>query len=124
MPRKVSCSCSCSCSTAEHEHEHEQARSGETTGETRETRARIECIPMLPSVLAYGAVTLVAAFIAAYAGLPSLFAVPIDERGTISVLAGATLAAIIIVGGRRLERFAWYARMADVLRDPVKMLLG
>jgi uncharacterized protein len=79
---------------------------------------------MVPSLLAYGAVTLVAAFIASFAGLPSLFAPPIEDRGVISVIAGALLASVVVVGGRRLERYEWYARMGEVLRDPVKLLLG
>lgn len=79
---------------------------------------------MLPSVLAYGFATLVAALLAALAGLPSLFSPPIDERGIISIIAAMLLASVIVVGGRRLERYEWYARMADILRDPVRMLLG
>lgn len=79
---------------------------------------------MLPSVLVYGAATLAAAFIAAFAGLPSLFSAPLPDRGVISVLAGLFMAAVVVLGGRRLERYRWYARMGEVLRDPVKQLLG
>jgi hypothetical protein len=79
---------------------------------------------VLPSVLVYGAVTLVAALCAALMGLPSLFAAPIEGRAAISLAAGALLAAVVVLGGRLLEKKAWYARMGDILREPVKALLG
>ena len=49
---------------------------------------------------------------------------PIEDRGTISMIAAALLASVVVVGGRRLERYEWYARMGEVLRDPVRLLLG
>jgi membrane protease YdiL (CAAX protease family) len=79
---------------------------------------------MLPSVLVYGALTLVAALMAALAGLPSLFSPPFEGRAGAALGAGAGLAALVVLGGRVLERYDWYRRMGEVLRDPVKLLLG
>lgn len=79
---------------------------------------------MLVTVIVYGVATLVAAFIAAFANLGSLFAPPIEGRAAISLAAGVAMAAAIVLGGRWSERYAWYARMGDVLREPVRALLG
>jgi membrane protease YdiL (CAAX protease family) len=79
---------------------------------------------MLPSVLVYGAFTLAAAFIAAFAGLPSLFSLPLEGRGAIAIGASVAIAAIIVLGGRFLEQYEWYKRMGEVLREPVRVLLG
>src|SRR5690242_4179211 len=80
--------------------------------------------PVFLTVLVYGAATLAASLLASFAGLDSLFAPPLEGRGVVSLLAGSLLAAIIVLGGRRLEQHAWYARMADILAGAVKTLLG
>ncbi len=79
---------------------------------------------MLVSVIVYGLATLVAALLCAVAGLPSLFTPPVDGTLGPTLVIAIALAALVVLGGRRLERFPWYARMADVLREPVRLLLG
>jgi len=77
------------------------------------------------SVLLYGAMTIAAAFLAALARLPSIFSPPEDGfRGVGSIALALLLTAFVVLGGRWLERYAWYARMAEVLRPVVRLLLG
>jgi membrane protease YdiL (CAAX protease family) len=80
---------------------------------------------MVRSVLIYGATTLLSALFVARAGLPSLFSAPFTlERGIISILIAAALAALVVLGGRKLERYDWYRRMADAIRPVARLLLG
>lgn len=84
------------------------------------------------SVLIYGAAVLLAALLGALANrhvqaevIPSLFALPAStERGIASLALGAFLAALVVEGGRLLERREWYRRMAEALAELVRALLG
>jgi membrane protease YdiL (CAAX protease family) len=76
------------------------------------------------SVIIYGLATLAAALLCALAELPSLFTPPKEGLLVPTVIIALALTGLVVLGGRWLERTAWYARMADVLRDPVRLLLG
>jgi len=76
------------------------------------------------SVLFYGVMTIGAAFLAAFARLPSLFTAPEGDRGVASLALAVLLSALVVLGGRRLEGQVWYARMGDVLRPVVRLLVG
>src|SRR5947209_3581825 len=67
---------------------------------------------------------LAGAAFASLAGLPSLFSLPQEGRGLASIGLAVGLVLVVVVGGSALERFAWYARMAEFLARVVPLLLG
>lgn len=80
---------------------------------------------MRKTVLFYAVMTLVAALLAAAAGVPSLFTPPASlERGVVSTLAAVALSLAVVYSGRVLERVSWYRDMAAWLGRLVRILVG
>jgi membrane protease YdiL (CAAX protease family) len=80
--------------------------------------------PQVRNLAFYGGMILAGAAAAAVARLPSLFSAPIEGRGLISLGLALALVALVVIGGLALERFDWYARMAEFLGKVVPLLLG
>lgn len=80
--------------------------------------------PQVWNLAFYGVMTLVGSLLAASAGLPSLFSAPVEGRGLASLGLALALVVAVVGGGRLLERYAWYARMAALIGEVVPRLLG
>jgi membrane protease YdiL (CAAX protease family) len=80
---------------------------------------------LVSSIAIYGLATLVAAAIAAFARVPSIFSPPKDAfTGAVSIAVALAFVAAVVGGGRLLERYRWYSAMADRLRPVVRVILG
>jgi membrane protease YdiL (CAAX protease family) len=76
-------------------------------------------------LITYAAMVVIAAILGRVAGTPSLFELPPTRVALAGgCAAGLGIGLAIVLAGVRLERVAWYRRMALRLREAVVRLLG
>lgn len=76
-------------------------------------------------LIVYAVMTVVAAALAAWAGVPSLFSLPPEPWLLWASLGAAgALATVVVQGGKLLESVGWYRRMAIALKRIVIEALG